>query len=110
MVKSIDIAGVNAAVGDSCSIGFEPGIGIWSLSLKGGTVGVQAGIIFNGTANDVVQLNPTSGVVAYMSAGDADFATGTKGKMEINFPATTGGTVMEITYGKGGKFITCSSN
>lgn len=102
-VSSAD-AGLGVAVGDTCTFGLEPGLGLWLVTFKGGSVSANPGIAFNGANGDAVELT-TGGQIGYVSAGD-DFAVG-NGKMEINFPGFTQGSPTELVYGKGGKILIC---
>lgn len=94
------------AAGDSCDFGFEPGLGIWMMTLKNAS---GPNIAWSGTAVDAVQVD-ANGVIVYMSASTdgtgAGFSNGA-GQMEINFPGVTNGTIMEAVYGHDAKIVDC---
>lgn len=91
------------AVSDDCDFALEPGLGLWMASYKQATVFPAPGLAFNGLDSDEIDVN-ASGVITYMHTGDFTTAGG---GMEVNFPAITGGSILEHIWGQSNQFVLC---
>ncbi|EHR70456.1 hypothetical protein BurJ1DRAFT_1588 [Burkholderiales bacterium JOSHI_001] len=99
-------ASYGVVAGNACGFSFEPGLGLWMMTLKNAAGPVLG---WTGTAMDTVQVN-AAGAIIYMSVSkDATGAgfTNASGEMEINFPGVTQGTATEVVYGLDAKLLSC---